>query len=93
MTVKMSVSYFSKFLTNYFVSTFVNDFSCAYLAMSRKSRLISEQFVFKTFTASAFADYLVPHVCWTLRHHSSSGVKKAYYVSAWMQIGTHADFA
>jgi hypothetical protein len=83
MTVKMSVSYFSKFLTNYFVSKFVNDFSYSFLAMSVTPRLISEKFVFKAFTASAFTDYLVPHVCWTLRHHSSSGAKIAYYVSAW----------
>jgi len=59
----MSVSYFSKFLAIYFVSTFVNDFSYSFLAMSVKPRLISEQFVFKALTASVFADYLLPHVC------------------------------
>jgi len=30
MTVKMSVLYFSKFLANYFVSTFVHDFSYSF---------------------------------------------------------------
>jgi hypothetical protein len=62
MTVKMSVSYFSKFLANYFASTFENDFSSSFLGMSVKPRLISEQFAFKTFAVSAFADYLMPHV-------------------------------